>query len=46
MTLCIVNMINYSSPNQLIQLIESYRYFGVDHFDIYKGIINNNVRKI
>lgn len=44
--LCIVNMIKYSSPNQLIQIIESYRYLGVNHFDVYPGNISKEVKKV
>lgn len=36
LTVCITILIDYKATNRLIQLIESYKYFGVDHFTIYK----------
>lgn len=34
-TVCITKMINYTASNYIIQMIESYRYFGITNFVIY-----------
>lgn len=39
-------MINFTAYNMLIQMIESYIYFGVDNFIIYKTSCSSNVDKV
>lgn len=46
LTVCITLLINYKATNRLIQLIESYKYFGVDHFTIYKTSASIEVEKV
>lgn len=45
-TVCIGKMIKFSAYNMLIQLIESYLYFGVDYFVVYKTSCSKNVTKV
>lgn len=46
LSVCFCKMVNYSATNRLIQTIESYRYFGVDHFTIYKTSVSSEVEKV
>lgn len=45
-TVCITKMINYSSSNYLIQMIELYRYFGITNFIVYYTSSSSSVLKI
>lgn len=45
-TMCICKMVNISSVNRMIQTIESYILFGVDHFTFYKSSCSNEVEKV
>lgn len=46
LTMCICKMVNISSVNRIIQTIESYILFGVDHFTIYKSSCSEDVEKV
>lgn len=46
LTVCIGKMINFTAYNMLIQMIESYLYFGVDSFIIYKTSCSKEVEKV
>lgn len=46
LSVCFCKMVNYTAANRLIQTIESYRYFGVNHFTIYKTSVSNDVEKV
>lgn len=43
LTLCICKMIKFKSPYSFIQMIEANRYFGVDHFTVYKTSCNKKM---
>lgn len=45
-SVCITKMINYTASNYLIQMIESYRLFGVTNFFIYYTSSSRDVLKI
>lgn len=45
-TVCITKMINYTASNYLIQMIESYRFFGITNFIIYYTSSSSSVIKI
>lgn len=45
-TVCIGKMINFTAYNMLIQMIESYLYFGVDKFVVYKTSSSKSVDKV
>lgn len=46
LSVCICKTVNYSAVNRVIQTIETYRYFGVDHFTIYKTNVSKEVEKV
>lgn len=46
LSVCICKTVNYTAVNRVIQTIEAYRYFGVDHFTIYKTNVSEEVEKV
>lgn len=46
LSVCICKTVNYTAVNRVIQTIETYRYFGVDHFSIYKTSVSIDIEKV